>query len=287
VPEGHSLHRLAGQLGELVGQRVTASSPQGRFDVGPVDGSVVSDVQAYGKHLLLTLRPLDPSTSSARESPELVDSPWTGLGRNRGAACFVHVHLGMRGKWLRFSPVTGPGLKQVRLRLATPEVAWDLIAPTTCDLLDADGRAALLVTLGPDPLRPEAEADEVRRRLQTYRGTVGAALMDQGVLAGVGNVFRAEILHACRISPDRPAARVTDAEFADLWPRLQAMMAQGVEDGRIITVDVPDGGDRQAVPEAESRRVYKQAACYDCGTPVVTTTVNGRTAYACPHCQPA
>ena len=279
MPEGHTLHRLAGQLSELVGHEVTASSPQGRFDAGPVERSLVTDVQAYGKHLLVTLRP--------GPFPELVEGPSTSSGVGGGPELSVHVHLGMRGKWLRFSPVTGPGLKQVRLRLATSEVAWDLIAPSTCELLDADGRAALLATLGPDPLRAEADADEARRRLQTYPGTVGAALMDQGVLAGVGNVFRAEILHACRIPPSRPAARVTDAEFAVLWPGLQAMMAQGVEDGRIITVDVPAGADRQAVPEAESRRVYKQTACYDCGTTVVTTTVNGRTAYACPHCQPA
>ena len=199
----------------------------------------------------------------------------------------MHVHLGMRGKWLRFSPVTGPGLKQVRLRLATPDVAWDLIAPSTCELLDRAGVDALVRTLGPDPLRPDADADEARRRLQAYPGTVGAALMDQAVLAGVGNVFRAEILHACRIAPSRPAARITDAEFAALWSGLQTMMAQGVADGRIITVDVPAGQDRLAVPEAESRRVYKRTACADCGTPVVTTTVNGRTAYACPRCQPA
>jgi endonuclease-8 len=111
--------------------------------------------------------------------------------------------------------------------------------------------------------------------------------MDQTVLAGVGNVFRAEILHACRIAPSRPAAQITDAEFAALWNGLQTMMAQGVTDGRIITVDVPAGDDRLAILEAESRRVYKRTHCADCGTPVTTTTVNSRTAYACPRCQPA
>jgi endonuclease-8 len=258
VPEGHTLHRLADELAELVGQQVSATSPQGRFDPAPVDGAVVSDVRAHGKHLLV-------ATSAGLD---------------------VHVHLGMRGKWLRFAPVTGPGLKQVRLRLATPDVAWDLIAPSTCELLDGAGVAALLATLGPDPLRPDADPAEARRRLQGFRGPVGAALMDQAVLAGVGNVFRAEVLHAGRIAPSRPAAQVTDAEFDDLWSRLQVMMAQGVADGRIITVDVPPGADRQAVPEAGSRRVYKQATCYDCGTPVVTSTINGRTSYACPRCQP-
>jgi endonuclease-8 len=259
MPEGHTLHRLAGELAELVGHEVSASSPQGRLDPAPVDGAVVTDVQAHGKHLLV-------ATSAGLD---------------------VHVHLGMRGKWLRFAPVTGPGLKQVRLRLATPDVAWDLIAPSTCELLDGAGVEALLATLGPDPLRPGADATEARRRLQAFRGSVGAALMDQAVLAGVGNVFRAEVLHAGRIAPSRPAAQISDAEFDDLWSRLRAMMAQGVADGRIITVDVPPGEDRQAVPEAASRRVYKQQACYDCGTPVVTTTINGRTSYACPRCQPA
>lgn len=267
MPEGHSLHRLADQLAELVGCRVAATSPQGRFDPAPVDGATVTDVQAYGKQLLVARRPA------------------------AGPEVSVHVHLGMRGKWLRFSPVTGPGLKQVRLRLArvgdpVPDVAWDLIASSTCELLEPDRREALLATLGPDPLRPDSDAAEARRRLQAYPSSVGAALMDQGVLAGVGNVFRAEILHARGIAPDRPARQVSDEEFDRLWLELQAMMTQGVVDGRIITVAAP-GGSRLDVSEEQSRRVYKQAACYDCATPVVTSTINGRTSYACPRCQPA
>ncbi len=262
MPEGHTLHRLAGELQELVGRRVGASSPQGRFPAAAVDGAVVGAVEAYGKHLLV----------------DLVDAPT------------VHVHLGMRGKLLRFSPVTGAAMKQVRLRLAVsgsgPDVAWDLIAPSTCELLDQAGRAALLAGLGPDPLRPDADAEEARRRLHAYRGSVGAALMDQSVLAGVGNVFRAEVLHALRIPPTRQASEVTDAEFEQLWSRLREMMARGVEDGRIITVDVPAGEDRLGVPEALARRVYKRDACADCGTQVATTTVQGRTVYACPRCQP-
>ena len=259
MPEGHTLHRLAGELQELVGERVTASSPQGRFPADEVDGAVVAGVEAYGKHLLVDL--------------------------DRGSS--VHVHLGMRGKLLRFAPVTGSAMKQVRLRLATSDLAWDLIAPSTCELLDASGRAQLLAGLGPDPLRDDADPAEARRRLQAFPGSVGAALMDQSVLAGVGNVYRAEILHALRMAPERPAARVSDAEFDALWSGLRATMAQGVADGRIITVDVPVGEDRSQVPEAVARRVYKRDACADCGTPVLTTTLQGRTVYTCPRCQPA
>ena len=255
MPEGHTLHRLARDLAELVGPPVSATSPQGRFPAERVDGERLAGVDAYGKHLLA-----DVATGDS-----------------------VHVHLGMRGKLLRFAPVTGPGLPQVRLRLALPEVAWDLIAPSTCELLDAAGRAKLVGGLGPDPLRPDGDPDEAYRRVVAHPGTIAAALLDQGRIAGVGNVFRAEVLHGMRMWPTRPARTVTSDEFFDLWARLQAMMTQAVDDGRIITVEAED---RQAVPEAESRRVYKQEQCYDCGTPIVTGTVEGRNTYACPHCQP-
>ena len=255
MPEGHTLHRLAREMAELVGPPVSATSPQGRFPAEQVDGQRLTGVDAYGKHLLVDLATGDS----------------------------VHVHLGMRGKWLRFAPVTGPGLPQVRLRLAVPEVAWDLIAPSTCELLDGTGRAALIGGLGPDPLRADGDPDEAYRRVRRHPGTIAAALLDQSRIAGVGNVFRAEVLHGMRMPPTRPARTVTATEFAQLWARLQAMMSQAVDDGRIITVEAEI---RLAVPEGESRRVYKQERCYDCGTPVVTGTIDGRTTYACPRCQP-
>jgi len=256
VPEGHILHRLAREMSELVGPVVTASSPQGRFAADAVNGRRLAGVEAYGKHLLVDIA---------------------------GGNGSVHVHLGMRGKWLRFAPVTGPGLPQVRLRLAVPDVAWDLIAPGTCELLDVAGRSALVAGLGPDPLRPNADADEAYRLVAAHPGSIGAALLDQSRIAGVGNVFRAEVLHGMRMPPTRPARSVTSGEFAELWERLQAMMTRAVADGRIITVEAED---RLALPESESRRVYKQQLCRDCGTPVVTGTIEGRTTYACPRCQP-
>jgi endonuclease VIII len=255
VPEGHTLHRLARDLTELVGPPVNATSPQGRFPAERVDGQRLTAVDAYGKHLLA-----DVATGDS-----------------------VHVHLGMRGKWLRFAPVTGPGLPQVRLRLELPQVAWDLIAPSTCELLDAAGRAKLVGGLGPDPLRSDRDPDEAYRRVAAHPGTIAAALLDQSRIAGVGNVFRAEVLHGMRMWPTRPARTVTSDEFFELWARLQAMMTQAVDDGRIITVEAED---RLAVPEAESRRVYKREHCVDCGTAIVTGTIDGRTTYACPHCQP-
>jgi endonuclease-8 len=257
MPEGHIVHRFARSMSELVGHLVTASSPQGRFTAGAgvVTGHVVEAVEAFGKHLLI------------------------GMSGDHT----VHVHLGMRGTWLRSSPVTGPAVPQVRLRLAAPQVAWDLIAPSTCELLDPDGRSTLTRRLGPDPLRPDGDGGEALRRMAASAGPVGAVLLDQRVIAGVGNVFRAESLHACGLAPTQPTKDLSATSLRCLWDSIVAMMSAAVEEGRIITVA---DGDRLNLSEGEARRVYKRADCYDCGTPIEVASVGGRTSYSCPRCQP-
>ncbi|MGW9307731.1 Fpg/Nei family DNA glycosylase [Saccharomonospora azurea] len=258
MPEGHVVHRLARELAaDLDGRRLSVSSPQGRFttEAERVDGAVLRRTDAHGKHLFVGL-------SSDEE---------------------IHVHLGMRGKWLRFAPPTGPALPQVRLRLATESVAWDLIAPSRCELLTEEAARALVRELGPDPLRSDADDEAAATALRDAPGAIGAALLDQSVVSGVGNVFRSEALHAVGIAPTRPCRELTTDEARALWAELRRMMAQAVEDGRIVTVDA---ADRASIPEAEARKVYKQEHCRDCGTPVVTGTVGGRTAYHCPREQP-
>lgn len=138
MPEGHLLHRYAGQLtDELAGRAVVASSPQGRFAADAVDGLVLDRVEAAGKHLL----------------HRFAAGPW------------VHVRLGMRGVYLRHDDPSTPPRAGVRLRLAAG-TAWDLIAPSVCALLDDDGVAGLLARLGPDPLRGDADDAEAVRRLR-------------------------------------------------------------------------------------------------------------------------
>jgi endonuclease-8 len=261
MPEGHLYHRLARDLGELAGQALAASSPQGRFAEGAaqIDGSRLEVAEAYGKHLLV---------------------------------CFagdrtVHVHLGMRGKLLGVPDPSRPPRPQVRLRLAGAETAWDLIAPATSELLDDPGVAQLLRRLGPDPLRQDADPEPAWANLRAALGALGAALLDQAVIAGIGNVFRAEALFACGLHPSRPAASLTRAEFDRLWATVRAMLRRAVDDGRIVTVDPPAGRSRTEIPEDEARNVYQQVCCRRCGAPVVSWVLGGRTAYACPVEQPA
>jgi endonuclease-8 len=261
MPKGHLYHRLARDLNEFTGCELAACSPQGRFAEGAaqINGARLEVVEAYGKHLLVRF----------------------AGGRT------VHVHLGMRGKLLCFPDVSRPPLPQVRLRLAGGDAAWDLIAPATCELLDDPGVAGLLAGLGPDPLREDADPDRAWTSLQAAPGALGAALLDQSVIAGIGNVFRAEALFACGQHPSRPAASLPRAEFDRLWATVRAMMRRGVTDGRIVTVAPPAGRSRTEVPEDETRYVYKQVCCRRCGAPVASWILGGRTAYACPVEQPA
>ena len=191
----------------------------------------------------------------------------------------LHVHLGMQGKWFRYDDPAGAPLKQVRLRLASPRVAWDLIAPSVCELLDDAGVRRVRERLGPDPLRPDVDADAAITALASDSRPIGTVLLDQTVVAGVGNVFRNEALHAVGVDPGRLSRALSAEELAELWQVLRRMMSRAVDDGRIVTVEAED---RLAVPEAEARKVYKQERCRDCGAPVTVRAVGGRTAYSCP-----
>jgi endonuclease-8 len=248
---------LARDLAELSGHEVRASSPQGRFADGAaqLDGARVREPDAWGKHLLVLTH--------------------EGL--------HLHVHLGMHGKFLRYPEPGRPPLKQCRLRLSTATVAWDLVAPSTCEVLDDDGVDRVVAALGPDPLRPDADRDRVVAALLASPRPVGAVLLDQAVVAGVGNVFRNEALHEVGVHPATASQDLTSEQVERLWDVLVRMMRQAVEDGRIVTVDGPD---RLVVPESEARHVYKQQRCRDSGAPVEVSTIGGRTAYTCPVHQP-
>ena len=259
MPEGHLLHRLARDQAELAGQTLAVASPQGRFAAGAaaLDGRVLDAVEAYGKHLF-----------------------------HRFGAGGMHTHLGMQGKWIRLAG-DRPPRPQVRVRLATAAVAWDLIAPGTCELVDGSAWDELVASLGPDPLAGGPGGEErAWKAVSNYAGSVGAAVLDQSVIAGAGNVLRAETLFRAGVHPSRPAAGLDRETFHRVWVALVDLMGQSVEDGRIVSVRVP-AADRAALPEAEARMVYKQAVCRACGTPVQTWDLAGRTAYACPNCQPA
>ena len=192
MPEGHTLLRLAGDLNAAFGgQRVEVSSPQGRFADGAaaVDGHVLELAESVGKHLFIRFE-----------------------GGN-----VIHVHLGLIGGFhIDDGPPPDP-VGAVRLRLVGPMAYADLRGATTCELITAESVENILGRLGADPLRPDADPEKAFRRIRNSKKPIGALLMDQSVLAGVGNIYRAESLFRARLHPLTLGEKVSKRRWDALW----------------------------------------------------------------------
>lgn len=256
MPEGHSIHRLAGQHHRwLAGQRLQASSPQGRFAAAEaLAGRQFERAQAWGKHLF---------------------HHWDG-------DAVVHIHLGLFGRFRNHRPPVPPPRDTVRLRLEAEDRSIDLTGPTTCELLTSKQTARVLARLGPDPLRADADPDTAWTRMQRRRIGIGQALMDQSLVAGIGNIYRAELLLAHGIHPLVPARSIDHATWLAVWDTLRRWMQVGVKTGRIITV--ANSGERGRAHER--LMVYGRDVCRLCNGPTRHWTLAARTVWACERCQP-
>ena len=283
MPEGHTTHALAARLNRaFAGSPVDVCSPQGRFAGGAalLDGITLVDATAWGKHLFA----------------EFEGERW------------LNVHLGLIGK---FSVMLRPGGQvpvqgQVRLRLLNSGWVGDLRGPTVCAVLTPEKVHQIQARLGPDPLRRGADPDLALRRISRSARPIAELLMDQTVLAGVGNVYRCEVLFRHRVDPFRPGRQIRPATWLAIWDDLVALMPLGVAFGQILTMDdqVADGlaevaegsaaADTAAVTGAQlgegfERRFYLYRRtgepCRVCGSPVRTQLVAGRNLFWCGRCQ--
>ncbi len=277
MPEGHTLHRLAGALDEAFGGRVVrVTSPQGRFaaEAAALDGATFEGAEAWGKHLFCDL----------------------------GADRYVHVHLGLYGKHDVHVDEAGevpPPVGQVRMRLVAsgdgrPAAYADLRGATACELVTGAGRAAIVARLGPDPLRDDAEPARAWARIERSRTPIAALLMDQKVLAGVGNVYRAEVLFRHRLDPYRPGTSLRRRQYDAVWADLVDLMREGVRTGRIDTVrpeHTPEAMGREPRRDDHGGEVYVYRRtgqpCFVCGSAVRTAELVARNLFWCPRCQRA
>ena len=261
MPEGHTIHRLARDLTKtLRSETVAASSPQGRFEAGAarVDGQTCDGFEAFGKHLI----------------------------GHFGSGDVVHVHLGLIGK---FRKQKGDPVGAVRLRLSANDTHWDLRGPMVCNVGSPDLADKVAASIGPDPLRRGADVDAFVAALQRRRIAVGAALLDQKVIAGIGNVYRAELLFIAGIDPRTPANQLDEQQIRDLWDLTVLQLRRGEKLNRIVTVDPADGGYKTArsIPDGERLYTYKRMGqpCRVCETPIDQLEVAGRKMWMCPQCQ--
>lgn len=272
MPEGHTLRRLADDVSAAFGGRAVAvSSPQGRFaeEAALLDGSVLEGARSAGKHLFLDF----------------------------AGDRVVHVHLGLYGR-LDVRPGLAPPVGQVRLRLVVdddggPATYADLRGAITCALVTPEQAEQVRAALGPDPLRADAEPGRGWERIRRSPRPIGDLLMDQTVVAGVGNVYRAEVLFRQGIHPLRPGRTLRRSQFQAIWDDLVVLMADGVRRNRIDTVrdeHLPEAMGRPPRRDGRGGEVYVYRRdgqpCHVCGARVRTETLAGRNSFWCPRCQP-
>lgn len=263
MPEGHSVHRTAKQFSKsFLNRRLEVSSPQGRFtQAALISGQKLTKSEAWGKQLVLHFE-----------------------------SAAIRVHLGIYGKWSFRSYQDSPPdpVGAVRARFLGEEQVVDLRGPTACEVVDFSQIPELFNRLGPDPLRPDTKGrakQEFLDRVAKRKVAIGQLLMDQSVLAGVGNVYRAELLFRANLSPFTPGNQVPKDVLEAIWDDAAALMPIGVRTGLMLTRD----GYLKGRPKKDDRyNVYKREGlpCRQCAQNIAIDLMQSRKLYWCPKCQP-
>jgi formamidopyrimidine-DNA glycosylase len=267
MPEGNVIHNQARRLSRAFrGKVVAVDSPQGRFDDGAVrvNGAQVRKIEAHGKHLYI------------------------GFDND----LWIHVHLGLFGKWRLGKGEAPEPQGQLRLRLRTEESYAELRGPTVCEVLTPLEKKASIAKIGPDPIRTDADPELAWVKVHKSAQSIGVLLMDQRIFAGVGNIYRAEVLFRHDISPFRPGTEISRYEFDGIWADLVLLMTQGTKKGRIDTMrpeHLPEvmGRDKRVDRHGGEVYVYRRAGmhCYLCDSEIRIADMQGRNLYWCPGCQ--
>ena len=254
MPEGDTIYKVAARLRPLlVGRALAAVRTRGGRDVRSADPRVTA-IESHGKHMLI----------------RLADGP------------ALRVHLGMKGSWHRYAP------GEVWQRAAATAT---LVLETATDVLVCfKGQVELvdpaqvathpgLSGLGPDLLDAEFDPADAARRAQAAGGVIGVVLQDQRVAAGIGNVYRSELLFLLRLAPMTPVAAIPLAQLEALYREGQRLMQANLVDRPRTTR--PGGGSRYYV----YRRVGRP--CFRCHTRIAQQRQGdlARVTYWCPRCQ--
>lgn len=265
MPEGDTLHRTANRLRPaLAGATLTRfEAPRLRGD-RPTPGVEIAGVEAVGKHLLIHFA--------------------DGLT--------LRTHLGMPGSWHLYPDGARWRKPRHLLRALVAVPGWEAVcfsAPQVETYRPAHPGGALgtgrdpIGHLGPDLCTPDPDLDEALRRFGAVPepGTsVAEVLLDQRVAAGIGNVYKSELLHRCRVDPFVDASLVPEPVRRQLLAAANRLLLHNLTTTRRTTVAGPAG----------SVAVYGRARrpCPRCGTPVRMARHGSlnRSTYWCPTCQP-
>ena len=263
MPEGDTIHRIARVLGaELPGRRLDLVALHDRGELEELSGRAVEAVRARGKHLIIE-----------------IEGDWS-----------LRVHLGMNGRWRRLH-ARERRPRQATVVLVTGEVAYVCERAYRAETVrtSALARHPKLARLGPDLLAEPAPVAEAvaRARLPGHAGReIGDVVMDQRVAAGIGNVYKSEVLFECRIHPRRTVGSLSEEQLTAVYETAARLMRLNLLTRRRTSVPLR----RRPTPSSQRFWVYMRAGkkCLDCGSRIERFLQGdmGRSTYFCPTCQP-
>lgn len=247
----------------LLGKRLRVDSPNGRSDdVSDIlDGLVLRGIEAIGKHLLYD------------------------FGKER----YLHIHLGRFGNFHTGEMPLPEPRGTLRLRMYTSAHWFELRGAIAIDMYDVERRAALEARIGPSPLDADADKSLAYKKIVASDAPVGLLLMDQSIVAGIGNIYRSEVLFMNGVHPRRSGSTLEKKTWSAMWIDLVRMMKDGERIGRIVTTDPKDRAKPKGAVRREDRfYVYRRTGlpCRHCGTPIAAGVIATRNVFWCPHDQP-
>ena len=324
MPEGHSVHRIARQFAlHFVGKAVAVSSPQGRFGdgAGLIDGRRMIGAKAVGKQMFLEFEnglwlrvhlglygawdfagDITADATVASAGGRMGQTNQRGTVQDADAAEDSNASIGApRRTRLRMSEQEKLGadlatfppepIGAVRVRLLTKNTVADLRGPTACEVQTPDQVELSLSKLGPDPLVDDAVIGEERfvSAIRSKPTPIALLLMDQKIVSGIGNVYRAELLFRARLNPFTPGKLVADDMARELYRDWSRLLGIGVQTGQMLTMDGLDDEDyRKALAHRDDRHwVYHSEGlpCRLCGTNISLQELGARKLYWCPNDQ--
>lgn len=257
MPEGDSIAKNAARLRPvLVGHEVVSvygTAPSVRSNSNRLVGQKVEAVRTFGKHLVIDV---------------------TG-------GFSVHVHLGMPGRW-RILPAGDRAPGAARLVLSTASHHACCFSAPTVEVDRTPAIDSRLARLGPDLLDPDFQPGEFVERARTRSGRpIAEVLMDQRVMAGIGNVYKSELLFLSRIHPGTPVDRLEDEELIAIANRARQLISVNVRSGRRVTTGETAQGREVWVYDRAGR------PCRRCGAAIAADRLADRVTFWCPVCQPS
>lgn len=319
MPEGHSVHRIARQIERNFEHvPVAVSSPQGRFAAGAaqLDGHEIVQSKAVGKQMFLefdhglwlrvhlgiygswdfagditTGRAATASTTRMGQTNQsgsnAVDAE--ASRSSIGAPRLTRVRMSEQEQVEPDAEIFPPEpVGAVRVRLLTPTAVADLRGPTACEVLTIEQVDAAIRKLGPDPLVDDLAEGEERFTavVRKKRTPIALLLMDQSVVSGIGNVYRAELLFRARQDPFTPGKDVSEEVVRGLWRDWVKLLNIGVETGLMLTRDGLTPRDQAKARRSRADRywVYHRTGepCRLCGADIQMQELGGRKLYWCP-----